>query len=141
MPEGYTGGLGPEGTAALRDFVEQGGTLAALDSAALFAIDELRLPVKNALAGVPPADFYCPGSILAARADLAHPLAHGLPERTPVWFEGSPAFEVEKATRSSPAGSWEAPGSRARPPSSRCRSGRGGSCSSASGRSTARRAA
>jgi hypothetical protein len=96
MPEEYTGGLGPEGTAALRDFVEQGGTLAALDSATLFAIDELRLPVKNALAGVPPADFYCPGSILAARADLAHPLAHGLPERTPVWFEGSPAFEVEK---------------------------------------------
>ncbi|HSD27663.1 MAG TPA: M14 metallopeptidase family protein [Vicinamibacteria bacterium] len=96
MPEEYTGGLGPEGTAALRGFVEQGGTLAALDSAALFAIEHLRLPVKNALAGVPAADFYCPGSILAARADSARPLAHGLPRTTPVWFEGSPAFEVEK---------------------------------------------
>jgi hypothetical protein len=51
--------------------------------------------VKNALAGVPPTEFFCPGSILAARADPAHPLAHGLPETTPVWFEGSPAFDVE----------------------------------------------
>jgi hypothetical protein len=95
MPEEYVGGLGREGVAALREFVEKGGTLVALDSATLFAIDELRLPVKNVLAGVAPADFYCPGSILGARADLAHPLAHGLPETTPVWFEGSPAFEVE----------------------------------------------
>jgi hypothetical protein len=95
MPEEYVGGLGVDGVAALREFVEKGGTLVALDSAAVFAIDELRLPVKNALAGVPPTEFFCPGSILAARADPAHPLAHGLPETTPVWFEGSPAFDVE----------------------------------------------
>ena len=98
MPEEYTGGLGAEGVAALRAFVEAGGTLVALDSATGFAIDQLQLPVRNALAGVEPADFFCPGSILAARADAAHPLAHGLPETTPVWFEGSPAFEVEKGT-------------------------------------------
>ena len=95
MPEEYVGGLGVDGVGALREFVEKGGTLVALDSAALFAIDELRLPVKNVLGGVAPADFFCPGSILAARADPAHPLAHGLPETTPVWFEGSPAFDVE----------------------------------------------
>ena len=97
MPEQYVGGLGPEGVAALRAFVEAGGTLVALDSASLFAIEQLRLPVKNAVAGVPASDFYCPGSILATRADPARPLAHGLPAATPVWFEGSPAFEVEKA--------------------------------------------
>jgi hypothetical protein len=96
MPEEHVGGLGPEGVAALRDFVEEGGTLVALDSATLFAVDELQLPVKNALRDVPPGEFYCPGSILAARADPARPLAHGLPERTPVWFEGSPALVVEK---------------------------------------------
>jgi hypothetical protein len=96
MPEEYVGGLGTEGVAALRAFAEGGGTLVALDSAALFAVDQLRLPVRNALAGVAPADFFCPGSILAARADPAHPLAHGLPETTPVWFEGSPAFEVQE---------------------------------------------
>ena len=98
MPEEYTGGLGPLGAAALLAFVEAGGTLVALDSACGFAIDQLRLPVRNALAGVEPAAFFCPGSILEARADAVHPLAHGLPETTPVWFEGSPAFEVEKGS-------------------------------------------
>jgi hypothetical protein len=98
MPEECAGGLGADGVAALRDFVETGGTLVALDSASLFAIEDLRLPVKNVLAGVGPTDFYCPGSILATRAQAALPLAHGLPETTPVWFEGSPAFEVEAGT-------------------------------------------
>ena len=96
MPEAFVGGLGREGTAALRAFVEGGGTLVALDSASVFAIEQLALPVKNVLAGVEPSAFFCPGSILGARADPTQPLAHGLPERTPVWFEGSPAFEVEK---------------------------------------------
>ena len=98
MPEEYTGGLGAEGAAALLAFVEAGGTLVALDSATGFAIEALDLPVKNTLAGVPPADFFCPGSILAATADATQPLAHGLPETTPVWFEGSPAFEAERGT-------------------------------------------
>jgi len=95
MPEEYAGGLGPQGTAALRAFVEAGGTLVALDSASDFVIERLQLPVRNTLAGAPPADFFCPGSILKAKADVNHPLAHGLPEMTPLWFEGSPAFEVE----------------------------------------------
>ena len=40
------------------------------------------------------AQFYCPGAILDAKVDLTHPLAAGLDERSVVWFEGSPAFEV-----------------------------------------------
>jgi hypothetical protein len=98
MPEEYVGGLGAEGVAALRAFVEGGGTLVALDSASVFAIEQLALPVRNALAGAGPSVFYCPGSILGATADVTQPLAHGLVERTPVWFEGSPAFEVEKGS-------------------------------------------
>ncbi len=98
MPDEYVGGLGPEGVSALRAFVEKGGTLVALDSATGFAIDQLQLPVKNGLAGVPPTDFFCPGSILAAKADPTQPLAHGLPETTPVWFEGSAAFEIERGS-------------------------------------------
>ncbi len=98
MPEEYVGGLGTEGTAALRAFVEAGGTLVALDSASLFAIDALRLPVRNVLAGLEPVSFFAPGSILRVRTNPALPLAHGLPEELPVWFEGSPAFEVDKGT-------------------------------------------
>ncbi len=98
MPGEYTGGLGAEGVAALRAFVEAGGTLVAFDSASGFAIEQLRLPVKNVLAGVEPAAFFCPGSILKVKVDATRPLAHGLPETTPVWFEGSPAFDVETGT-------------------------------------------
>jgi hypothetical protein len=93
MPEEYTGGLGEAGTAALRAFVAEGGTLVALDSAARFAIDALELPVRDALAGTDPAEFSCPGSILRVPGGSAHPLAHGLPDEVPIWFEGSPAFE------------------------------------------------
>jgi len=98
MPEEYTGGLGVEGGEALRAFVEAGGTLVALDSASGYAIDVLGLKVKDALAGVDAKTFYCPGSILRATVDTTHPLAHGLEPTLPVWFEGSPAFEVEKGT-------------------------------------------
>jgi hypothetical protein len=98
MPEEYTGGLGVEGGEALRAFVEAGGTLVALDSASGYAIDVLGLKVKDALAGVDAKSFYCPGSILRARVDTAKPLAPGLASTLPLWFEGSPAFEVEKGT-------------------------------------------
>jgi hypothetical protein len=107
LPDEYTGGLGKDGAARLAEFVKAGGTLVALDSASLFAIDELSLPVKNALAGVrprPPGDekdepipFYCPGAILRAEVAADVPLAHGLEMETPIWFESSPVFETTGA--------------------------------------------
>ncbi len=94
LPEEYTGGLGPAGAEALRSFVEDGGTLVALDSATAFVIQELDLPVREVLDGVDPDEFYCPGSILRVRTDPGSPLAHGLPGELPVWFQSSPAFET-----------------------------------------------
>ncbi len=98
MPDPYVGGLGAPGSAALKAFVEGGGMLVALDSAASYAIEALELPVTNALAGVDAADFYCPGAILRAEVNQGHPLAHGLPATSPVWFESSPAFETREGT-------------------------------------------
>jgi hypothetical protein len=43
MPEEYVGGLGVAGAAALDRYVEQGGTVIALDEAAGFAIDQFSL--------------------------------------------------------------------------------------------------
>ena len=63
----------------------------ALDSAALFAIEELGLPVKNAAAGT---DLYCPGALLNTRVEGTSPLAHGLETETPILFQSSPAFEA-----------------------------------------------
>ena len=95
MPTEYTGGLGQVGAAALRAFVEMGGTLVAFDSAALYAITALRLPVRDALAGLESQSFFCPGSILEVLINHESPLGHGLPDELPIWFEGSPAFEGE----------------------------------------------
>jgi zinc carboxypeptidase len=95
MPPEYVGGIGREGVAALRAFVEEGGTLVALDSATELPISEFALPVSDALA---PADaggaFYIPGSILGVEVDAEPPLAHGLDATAAVWFENSPAFDV-----------------------------------------------
>ena len=93
MPDEYTGGLGDEGVAALRAFVAAGGTLVALDSASRFAIDALELPVRDVGAGLAADELVCPGSILRATRAAPHPLADGLPDEVPVWFEGSPVFE------------------------------------------------
>ena len=68
----------------------------ALDAAASFAIERLSLPVTQPVgAGMPAGgDFFCPGALLEVAVDPASPLGHGLPPRTPVWFESSPAFDA-----------------------------------------------
>jgi hypothetical protein len=58
-------------------------------------IEQLELPVRDVLADADPAEFLCPGSILRVRTDPAQPLAHGLPEALPIWFQSSPAFETD----------------------------------------------
>lgn len=94
LPDEYTGGLGAAGRDALRAFVDQGGTLVALNEASLWAIAELELPVRNALADLKREQFYCPGALLRAEPAANDPLLHGLAAPAAVWFEESPAFEV-----------------------------------------------
>jgi hypothetical protein len=114
LPPEYVGGIGKEGVAALRAFVEGGGTLIALDSASALPIAEFRLPVVDVLeqfnvsgrdastdletTGRETDSFSSPGSILSVEVDPSHPLGHGLEATTPVWFEGSPAFDVTGGT-------------------------------------------
>jgi len=93
-PAPYPGGLGPDGIQALRQFVQDGGTLVALNDASRFAIQALLLPVRNVLEGLPDEDFYAPGSIFRVDIDQAQPLARGLSSEAAVWFESSPAFDV-----------------------------------------------
>lgn len=92
VPEPYTGGLDHEGTAALRAFVETGGTLVALDSAAALAIEALSLPVRDVAQGA--AEIFCPGSILGLELDAAHPLAFGMPSKTAAFFAYSSVYDV-----------------------------------------------
>jgi hypothetical protein len=98
MPDEYTGGIGAEGVANLREFVEAGGTLVFLNRASNFAIEQFNLPVKDVTRGLNKKDFYIPGSILRTELDTAHPSAKGMPKDSIAWFEDSPAFEITDNT-------------------------------------------
>jgi hypothetical protein len=95
MPPEYTGGLGPEGVEALREFVEKGGTLVFLNRASEFAIEHFKLPVRNTVAHLPEKEFFVPGSILEIQLDTTHPIALGMPKETVAWVEDSPIFELK----------------------------------------------
>ena len=94
MPPEYTGGLGVKGIAALREFVEQGGTLILLNQAGELATQDLGVKVSNVIRGVEPKDFYSPGSLLNMTLDTKSPLAYGMPASLTLWSEQSPAWEA-----------------------------------------------
>jgi hypothetical protein len=96
MPEAFTGGLGANGTQALRDFARAGGTLIFFNRAAEYGIDKLGINAKNVVADVPPREFYSPGSLLNVKLNLRDPLTRGLPEEIAIWSESSPAWETEE---------------------------------------------
>jgi hypothetical protein len=76
-PEQYRGGVGAAGTAALKQFVEEGGRIVAIEEATDFAIDLFDLPVANSITEARPQDFYIPGSILRMDVDTAHAIGRG----------------------------------------------------------------
>jgi hypothetical protein len=98
-PARYAGGIGQAGVQALRGFVEGGGTLVAFDDACDFVIDALDLPVTNVVSGLPPRDFYAPGSILRILVDTTQAVAAGMPPQSIAWLESGLAFEARDPTR------------------------------------------
>ncbi len=98
MPDELVGGVGKDGVANLRKFVEAGGTLVFLNRASEFAIRQFDLPIKDVTDGLNRKDFFIPGSILQTEIDTAHPIAKGMPAESIAWFEDSPAFEITDST-------------------------------------------
>ncbi len=94
MPDEYTGGIGKEGVANLKKFVEDGGTLVFLNRASNFAIEQFNLPIKDVTLGLNRKDFFIPGSILRTNLDINHKIAKSMEKESIAWFENSPAFEV-----------------------------------------------
>ena len=92
LPPEYAGGLEKEGAAALKDFVEKGGTLVALSSSVEYLIDELALPVRNGLARA--SDFAIAGSLLRAEVATGHPVTYGLPAEVAVFQDEALAFDT-----------------------------------------------
>jgi hypothetical protein len=92
LPPEYTGGLEKEGAAALKDFVEKGGTLVAFSSSTEYVIDELALPVRNGLGRA--SDFAIAGSLLRAEVVPGHPVTYGLPAEVAVFQDDALAFDT-----------------------------------------------
>jgi len=104
----YVGGITSAGVRNIKEFVEEGGTLVLLNSGCLFAIDELGVPVSDALKDVRAAGrrgygeaaaatmpkFVCPGSVLKMDFNSKHPVSYGMPEESPAFFTRSPAFSI-----------------------------------------------
>jgi Zinc carboxypeptidase len=93
VPPQYEGGIGTDGVRAIDAFVRDGGTLVCFNRGSLFAIDQLHLPVKNAVAGLRRNEFFTGGSVLEVEVDTTQPVMSGMPERAAVFVDGSPAFE------------------------------------------------
>ena len=102
MPREYTGGLGQAGVKALREFVEQGGTLVCFNRASTFAIEQFKLPLRDVTDDWSEKEFFVPGSILRIELDTSHPIAAGMPKDSIAWVEDSPVFEVIPASASIP---------------------------------------
>ena len=96
VPARYAGGIGREGIRALDEFVRAGGTLVCMNSSGDFAIEHLRLPVRNVTADLGRDEFFTSGSILEVITDPAHPVMSGMPERANIFFARSPVFTVEE---------------------------------------------
>jgi hypothetical protein len=119
MPPRYVGGITDAGVKNIKKFVEDGGTLVALNSSCLFALEELNLPVNDALKNLRsggrrydslaagsrsvPAKFACPGSILRMNFDTKHPVAYGMPEEGCGMFYRSAAFDILPIFEEDPA--------------------------------------
>jgi hypothetical protein len=98
VPGRYAGGIGEEGVEALREFVEQGGTLVTLGNASQFAIDRFGLPVTNVVAGLRSDEFFCSGALL--RVDVKeHPVTAGMPAQADILFERNEVFDTKPGFR------------------------------------------
>lgn len=94
LPPEYAGGMGKEGVAALKEFVQKGGTLITLASSSELVISDFNLPVRNGLANVKESDFNVPGSLLRAHIDASHPVGHGMPHEAAVFVDSGITFQT-----------------------------------------------
>ena len=108
LPPEYAGGLdegGPPltggrrgdaergGGARIKEWVEGGGTVVALDESVGYFIDLFGLPVVDVV-GERNAKIEAPGSMLRLVVDPTQPLAYGLEADEAGYFADSPAFET-----------------------------------------------
>jgi len=110
MPPPYGGGIddweSPEKSAEepkvkptkggkrIKEWVEAGGTVVALDSSTEYFIELFELPVTNVMSKVSRDDFNCPGSTLRVATNQESPLTFGMRAEEAIYFARSPAFQT-----------------------------------------------
>ena len=92
----YAYQLTPQDLQRLDQFVRGGGTLVCLSNASTFAIQQLKLPVRNVVAGLRSEEFFLRGSIVEVTTDPSHPVMAGMPQKAAVFVDGSPVFEPQE---------------------------------------------
>ena len=102
-------GSGATAEASVRKFVEQGGVVVAVGSAADAIAQTLELPVTEYLVERQPGQadralgsdkFYVPGSILRVAVDPTAPSAVGSEAQIDVYFNNSPVFRLQPSAAS-----------------------------------------
>jgi hypothetical protein len=92
MPPAYAGGIGKEGVAALKAFVEAGGRLITFSSSCDLPLDEFGIPARNVAGKLRDAEYSVPGTLIQVEFDPTHPLAWAMPERAAVYHTGGPVI-------------------------------------------------
>jgi hypothetical protein len=72
-------------------------------------MDQLGLPVRNAVAGVSDQDFFIPGTLIRSQIDVTHPIAHGMQPEAAAFFRRSRAFDVVRASKTREGGQMNIP--------------------------------
>jgi hypothetical protein len=94
LPPEYAGGIEEEGADQIKQWVENGGTIVALDSSSDYVIDLLELPVVNLLAANNSGEVNAPGTMLRILVDTHHPLGYGMRPQEAAYFASSPVFKT-----------------------------------------------
>jgi Zinc carboxypeptidase len=100
IPPEFRGGLGNDGATKLKEFIESGGTIVALNKASSVYADKSSGDVTDVLDGVANKDFYVPGSILQVSVDTDSPIGFGSKPTVPIFFEQGPAFKIAGEAKS-----------------------------------------
>jgi len=97
VPARYAGGITETGVRNIRSFVENGGTLVALNAGCRFVLEKLGIPLQDSTRTQNRADgtaFACPGSLLRIQFDNEHPVAFGMPREAAGMFYRSPILSA-----------------------------------------------
>lgn len=90
----YAATVGDEELARFEEFIKDGGRVVCLGAASAFPIQRFKLPVRNAVSGLRPEEFFLRGSIVEVKTAAGNRVMAGMPERAAVFVDGSPVFET-----------------------------------------------